>query len=253
MRAGDQDLRASGGSLNFDHVDLDAVAGLELLALDLLIFIEHGIGLAQIDQIGLALLSLDDAGDHGLQAVAVLIVDHIAFFFADALKDHVLRVLGRDAAEGLGIDLDRDDVAGLRFRISLPGLGDRDLQRGVQDILLGLHDLLLRSHAVIAGLRIDGHVDVVVLSEIRLAGLHQGLLNRIQKGRLADAFFLLQDLDCFLQLVIHDYLPGARCAVFPLIFQMSAGSRRCLPGRRKAVLPPSQGSRSFPLSPRGSR
>src|SRR4051795_3597910 len=103
---GEDDLRALRAAAHLGDDGLDARALLVALAVDLLGARQQGLDLAEVDEnvVPVARL-LDDPGHDLAHAVDVLVVHHLALGLADPLQDHLLRRLGRDAAEVLGRDV----------------------------------------------------------------------------------------------------------------------------------------------------
>src|SRR5581483_34574 len=102
VAAGEDHLRPLRTGAHLRDHGLDARALLVALAVDLLGARQQGLNLAEVDEHVVAVARLlDDAGDDLADAVDVLVVHHLALRLADALQDHLLRRLRRDAAEVL--------------------------------------------------------------------------------------------------------------------------------------------------------
>ena len=192
----DEDLRSLCRILDIQHIDLHAVRGLELFTLDLFVLAEQRVRLAEIDRIGFSLLSGDDAGDQLLHLAVVLVKDDVPLLLADPLENDVLRILRRDPSEAPGVDIYRNNVSRLDRRIILSRLRNSHLHDRIDDVLFALNDFLFRCHGIVKCIRINAHSDIIVLTEIGLACLHQGKLDGLQKGFLADALFSLQQFNC---------------------------------------------------------
>ena len=131
VRARHHDLRAFRGLADLDDVRLHPGAVVVVVARDLLGLREQRFDPAEVEQRVARVGLLDDAGDDVAFAARVLLVLHLAFGFADALQDHLLRGLRGDAPEVFGrvVPL-ADDVAVfvefLRDHVDVAGL-DVDL------------------------------------------------------------------------------------------------------------------------------
>ncbi len=112
MAPADHDLGALGGLADLDDVGLEPGAVLVALVGDLLGLGKEGLDLAEVEQ-GVPVVGLlHDAGHDVPLPPRVLLVLEVAFDLADALEDHLLGGLGRDAPEVVGgvVPL-ADDVA----------------------------------------------------------------------------------------------------------------------------------------------
>ena len=140
------------------------------LAVDLLAARQQALdALAQLDERVARVGLLDDAGDELADAVAVLLVHHLALGLADPLEDHLLGGLRGDAAEVVGRDVALLDLVAVHREL----LGV-DLRLLRLDVLAGLgvevgalvdrlddqlrlealgHEQL--DHAVVAGLGVE--------------------------------------------------------------------------------------------------
>src|SRR3954451_1458965 len=106
-------LRALRSGSNLGDDGLDARALLVALAVDLLRARQQRLDLAEVDEHVVAVTGLlHDARDDFRLAVLVLVVHHHPLRFADALQDHLLGSLSRDAAEVLGRDVLTLDLLG---------------------------------------------------------------------------------------------------------------------------------------------
>ena len=124
----------------------------------------------------------------------ILVVDRLALFLPDFLKDHVLGVLGRDPAEAPGLDLVFHRVADPVGRTDPLGLCQGHLHPRILDLF---HDLLGDDDVVIRRLRVYGHCHIVCLLVLILIGLQKRLLNSLQKNFPADVLFFFKKCQRF--------------------------------------------------------
>ena len=172
------------------------------LAVDLLGLRQQRLhALAQLNQRVARVGLLHDAGDQLADAVAVLLIHHVALGFADALQDHLFGGLGGDPPEVAGrhvalldlvavlLELGRVDlgVLGLahlpRLRVDRRRLVDRldDQMR-----LEALRDDQL-DHPEVGGLAIDFDARVLGRSGLLLVCGQQRILQRDHQGLGLDA------------------------------------------------------------------
>ena len=120
---------------------------------------------------------LTEPGDQLALAVRELVEDLVALDLAHALEDDLLRGLGADAAEVLGVELlDLDHVAGLGVVLGLAGLVDRDLDHRVLDLV---DDVAAAIDVDLAAVRLDADEDVLLAGDAAVGGLDALLDARI--------------------------------------------------------------------------
>src|SRR5213075_1309589 len=122
--AREHDLRSLGLLVDVGDDGADALALAVALVARLLGARHGGLGAAEVDDDVAALEALDGAVHDLAHAVDVLVVDLLALGLADALVEHLLGVLGRDAAETLGRERQQDLVADLGAGLALLGFLD---------------------------------------------------------------------------------------------------------------------------------
>ena len=141
--------------------------------------------------------AVDDLAD----ALVVFGEDVLALGFADLLEDHLLGRLRGDAAEHLGrlrelhlvAELDAvGDVVAVELAIHLPRLVDRDLGRGVGDVL---HDRLEREEIDLAGFHVEARLQVLVGLVVLARRRGDGFFNRADDDIGLDALFLGERFD----------------------------------------------------------
>ena len=99
-----------------------------------------------------------------------------------------------------------NDVSHLSAFGNLLRVLQSDLQTVILHILLRGNDFLFRVNQEITGFPVNLHLHVVRLSKMVLARGKQGSFNGVEEGFLADLLLLLQNIQCFHQFLIHDYL-----------------------------------------------
>ena len=198
MGAGNNDLRAAGAAANLDEVNLQALTLSQNLTAHLLGSGQNSLALLaagnniQISSAGARI----DAGNHAVQDLVLLALElgdnHAALCLADALNDNLLCSLGSNAAEGLGRDVDINDIAYHRVVLVLGSLLKSDLLvRLVQ--ILRLDNRLADKHvngllvAVRLNVNIIGHAVVIAL-----VGGDQRLTYTVEHIVYRNAFFLFQ-------------------------------------------------------------
>ena len=130
-----------------------------------------------------------------------LLVDDAALGLADTLDDDLLRRLGGDAAELLGLHGDSDHIAGLALADDLLCGLRVDLVAGVLDLL---HHGLEHIHldALLLLVEDDLHV-VLALGIVAAEGRQHGLTDLVVHVIAGDTLFLFNILDGFKKLSVH--------------------------------------------------
>src|SRR6185369_16228763 len=117
MRAGEHDLGTLRSVPHLHHIGPDAVSPAVAFTGDLFTGGEHGLGLAQIDEVGPLLMPQHDAVDELAYLVVELLEDDVALGLANFLDDDLAGGLGRDPAETLELDLEGHLAFQLRLGI----------------------------------------------------------------------------------------------------------------------------------------
>ena len=104
VRTGQHDLDLAGGVADVEDQAANAVAGLELLAGNLLAAGHEALDAVHLDHEGAALVARGGAGDQLALALAELLEEAVALVLAELLDHHLLGGLRRDAAERLQVD-----------------------------------------------------------------------------------------------------------------------------------------------------
>jgi hypothetical protein len=203
--AADEQLRAAGLAAHVVEITADAVAGAHHVAGDRPVFRDEGFGIAaQIDVNVAALDALDYAGDQLADAVLPGVDDLITLGFAHALHDHLLRGLGRDAAEFGVLDLLFDVVADFDAFDFVDRVHQPDLTVGrLHDHVVG-HDFPAAEGFVTAVFRIDRdsreHV-LILVTLLRRSG-ERGLQG-LDDHRFRHAFFVGDRIDDKQEFLTH--------------------------------------------------
>ena len=130
----------------------------------------------------------------------ILLHDALPFRFPDALPDHMLGSLGRDASEVLGLQRDLNDVAHSGSLVVLGSLGLEDLIGGVLDLL---YNGLAHRYIEASGLGVDLHHIVLSAVLVPLDGDGDGGFDLFDQVLHGDALFLFQHRQCFKKFLIH--------------------------------------------------
>jgi len=163
MGPGDQHLRPAAELGDLQHVDLQAVIDVVLLAGHLLALLQQRLCAAQLD-IDLAVVHpLHDGGEDFIFLFDELVVDHAALGFADVLHDHLLRGLRCDSPEIPGRGAQLGQVADFIPGVDGAGLFEADFGLRVLD---HLDDGLARENLHRPLFAVDRRADVGALAEI---------------------------------------------------------------------------------------
>src|SRR6266571_263803 len=99
LRARHDYLRPFRCLLDFRDDDSDAIAHRKILEPRLVTLAQFGFGLPKFDDNVSIFETFDDAVHHFTDVLVIFRVDALALGFTDFLEDHLLRHLGRDAAQ----------------------------------------------------------------------------------------------------------------------------------------------------------
>ncbi len=175
--AAEDDLHAAAGLAYFANRGPHAFVRMVRFAGDLLAARQNGFAVGQRDRGGAVFVALHDAGDELPDFTVVLVIERVAFGFADLLDDDLLSGLSADAAD--------------RF-------------------------FLVEQFAVVRGrdgavLPIDRDGDLFVLAVVLLGGGDQRGLNRLENDLFVDVLFAMDRVDDSQKfLSIHHPLTYAR-------------------------------------------
>ena len=136
-------------------------------------------------------------GDFNVDLVLALeipVEQDLPLFFSELLEDVVLRVLGSDPSECLGLDGNAHGIAAFVFFIDFFRIHEADLKGGILD---SFHHFLARVNEEITGDRVDLYGNIVSRSEMVPAGLKERIVDHFQKRFSADALFFFEDFQCF--------------------------------------------------------
>jgi len=179
MCTGDGDLRPLGAPLHGDDVHANTLAKAIMLARDLLAARQDRLRLAQADDdvIGARVYVADGAVDEFPFTLRELSIHGIALRLTDALSDHLLGSLGRNAAEIARLDLHVDKVADFGPRLQETRLLQRHLVVLILDVI---RDELFDKDLGLAGVRVQLDADVLTGAIVPLVGGNQRHLDRLE-------------------------------------------------------------------------
>ena len=197
MGTGNVDQGTAGSTVDLQDVDTDQIAGLVLLAGDLLGNTQDSVlllvALADLDEdIAGGIQTQDGAGQQLLSLGRVALVSDAALSLTDALDDDLLGSLGSDAAELLDVDGQGDGIAQLDVGVGDAGSVDVDLQRGVPQVVDNGLDLA-HEDALLGD--VDDDIlggDVTVILTILAVCIGQRLLQTLHHVIHGNALGLLQ-------------------------------------------------------------
>src|SRR5581483_3097407 len=216
---GDDDARALALGRDVGDHGLDAHAVVVALVPDLLRARKQRLdALAELDQRVAVVRLLDDPRDQLADPVLVLVVHHLALRLADALEDHLLGGLGRDAPEVVGRHVAGRDLVLVRSQdlgIELRLLRLAELTRLGVDLRLGLLgglrlQLLLQlrrqdelEDPEVGRVAIEVHARVARRPRSLAVGGEKRVLERRHERLRVDPLLLLQGLDGVDYLAAH--------------------------------------------------
>ena len=176
---------------------------MEFLIRHLLRRLQHALGAIEIDVNGFAL----DAQHDGCQDLGFLldifVVDHAALCLADALDDHLLGRLRRDAPEVTGRDLHFHDIAQLVL-VAHRRVVHRDFQLRIFNLI---HNLLLRVNRNLAGDGVQRHACIGGGVKVLFVGGHQRLFDGFEQNLLFDSAGFAKLVQRFNKLNVHAFTP----------------------------------------------
>ena len=143
--------------------------------------------------------ALDDAGDHFADAVLVLIVLTLTLGIAHLLHDDLLGGLSSNAAKIEGRQLFGQLTANFERRVDFLGFRKTQLF-GVVFEFLFRDNRENTQQRLLAGDRVDGGADIMLLAVFRLGSLLDSFLHGLDDDRLVDRLLLghgLGDLQNF--------------------------------------------------------
>jgi hypothetical protein len=209
MRPGEGDRRALGGPLHFNHIGLDPLVFVELLAGNLLVGHQNGLdalGELHIDRLGLRILTEHQAGHNIAFTAGVLFEDDAALGLANALHDHLFGGLSGNAAKVARGNFHFEDIAQAEAGILGAGFG----QRSLQPVVLNLFDdFLLCVYPVVAGLGVKVDAHVLSGTEVTPVSRNQRCFDRLNKHFPCDAPLPYQIVKCLENLGLHLLSPPA--------------------------------------------
>src|SRR6516164_9367197 len=203
--AREEQLRATRLGAHFLQVRLDAVLGLGLLARDHVGARHEAFRIAaEIDVDAVAVDAFDDAAHERPDAVAVGLHHLGALGLAHLLHDHLLRLLGGNAAEGDRLDRLLDEAADFRLGIHLEPVLEPQLALGHLE-LLGI----IRKHLpaaeglVITALAVDGDARVPFLAVLLARCGRERSFERLEDYFRVDALLVGDGIDHHQDFFVH--------------------------------------------------
>ncbi len=191
---GKDELRPAGLRLDLHHVRAHAVAHAQILLRDQLIARNHAFDAPGFDDCRPALDALDGAGEQVVVALEKVVQDLLTLGVADFLQDHLLRRLRADAAEFDGFERLLDDVTELEFGVTVSGVRNRDLMRGLFVLFIG-HDSPAPERLVVAGFAVDFDARVDVLRKALLGCRGERRLQRREDDVFRHVLFTCKGVD----------------------------------------------------------
>ena len=189
MRSGNKDLRSLGGCLHLKDINLNALCRLEMLSLNLLTLGQQCIRLSEIDADIAAHITLNHTGHNILFLAVILIVDNLALFLTDFLKNYVLGILGCNTSEFLRLYFHLNDIAKLILGIDHLRVWKRDLLNRIRHLF---HNGFFLETMIFTGIRINDYFYILGFAEMVLAGSNERILDCLQKSLFADVLLLFQ-------------------------------------------------------------
>ena len=201
MGARQEDLRAFDLAADLVEVSAHAIVRLEVFARDTVIAPNDAFGAAEINDHVPILNALHNAVDNLAFAILVFIELALALGIAHFLHDDLFRRLRGDAAKIEGRKLFLDLVAKLEAGIHFLRIFQRNLLRGILNLVVRDNGLD-PPQALLAGLVVDDRADIVLLAVAGLGGFFDRFLHRLNDDGAVDGFFFC---DRFCDL--HDFQP----------------------------------------------
>ena len=189
MRAGKKNsCRSLCGLTNIHDIHADTVSRMKLLRRNLLLLVEHTLRLqcavlcSEVDGPVAADLSLHNAGHHSLHLINKVVINCIALFLADLLKNDILRNLSGNASKGLAVKVNLHNIADFTDDVLLLRLVQRNLVLIILHIVLCGNNRLLCPYVVFKGFAVHFHLHVIGSAEVALAGDHECGFNGVKKS-----------------------------------------------------------------------
>ena len=186
MRARQKNLRPALFAANVIDIGAGAITGPENFARDHFVTPYRRLAASEIDDHIAKFHPLHDAVDDIADPVLVLLILPVALGFADLLNDHLLGRLRGDPPEIERRQGFRDPIAGLRRRVFLARLVDRDLSGVVLDLI---DDEEQAGKPDLSGFWIDFGANLGLLTVAGPRGFLNGVLHRGENDLPIDRFF----------------------------------------------------------------
>ena len=200
MRTGNEHLRPLVGFAHLKHIDLDAVIVVVFLARNRFVHGNQAVRFAQFNINAALFHALHNGGKDFVFLFNILIENHAAFRFADALHHNLLGRLCGNAAKVAGIRLFFENVAHLIKRVDRTRFFQRNLSMDVFHLLdnrFGCKNLHLARVAIHHGAHIARSAVVALICR------DQRGFKRVNQNILADAAFLFNCVECLHEFGVH--------------------------------------------------
>jgi hypothetical protein len=184
MRAGNDELRTLRILVDLEQQDLDSLARSISLSRHLLARGHHCLSLAELDDHGAGVGSLDRAVDDLALPIGELLVDGVALVIANALEHDLLCGLRRDPAKVFRRALDPQSVPHFRGRRQVERLGEKHIVQRIFDFFDHVFDQIDLNQACICVYR---DVDILFsVLHLLVDGL-EGMLDGREYGFFRDS------------------------------------------------------------------
>ncbi len=206
-RPGKGDLRPLRVLVHLDDDGPDRVSLVVPLLADLLAERQVRFGAAEVHENVAAVDLAHGAGDDDPHLVLVFLVDAVALGLADLLHENLLGRLHGVAAELVEGDVHLDLAARLRSLVDRLGVGERQLRRGLGDLVDDPEEAVYLEHPLRF---IEDDAKLGVLPVLAFARRNEARLDHLDERALLN-FFLAYDLrECFHEAAVHRILLPCR-------------------------------------------
>ena len=184
-------LRATGCTINAQQVGFDAIARAQVFTLDHLVARQCGFDLANFDDGVAPLHALDGAGNEMFTTLEEALQQRFALGVADLLQNDLLGGLGTDTTKVDGLELFFNDITHGDVGVILACFADSEL--GIFVFQVGVfNDFPATERFVFAGFAVNDDTDIGFEVHFLAGGLGQGKLQRRKDDFLADVLLTSQ-------------------------------------------------------------
>jgi len=161
-------------------------------------------GFAEIEDHVWTFDSLHGCVDDFADASDVVVVNGVAFCFADLLKNDLLGKLGSDAAKNSLGDLGNSQLStDLDGGIDFSRVIDRNLEIGILDLFRGFHDRLDGEGMDLAGFLVELGAEIFLRLVVFAGGDDDGVFHGTHYNLRVNTFFPTQRVDGVVELTCH--------------------------------------------------